>query len=161
VTLAAIVYIAMEVTLVSMATNTHGWSMVHSNLSDSQIGLFIRDLSVRTTVFVHTQDSRYILNCLDGEVVTVMGNGKYFNYDEPAPAILHGSTWGGSMIKPGWLGVGMHMEICEIKHRRITTSKITKLQIIKSEPRFIWTDLIIGLVLIAASSFGVYCLMRE
>jgi hypothetical protein len=43
---------------------------------------------------------------------------------EPTPCIIHGSTWGGSMIKPEYIGRGMHLEVGLPKGYRLLTTEI-------------------------------------
>ncbi|HKX27057.1 MAG TPA: hypothetical protein VJ302_05125 [Blastocatellia bacterium] len=40
---------------------------------------------------------------------------------EPVEAIVNGSTFGGSMLKLGWVGVGLSMEIFANGQRLVTT----------------------------------------
>lgn len=47
---------------------------------------------------------------------------------EPTQVNIHGSTWGGSMIKLGYLGVGMYLEM-SIQGRTITTSEIQTIRV--------------------------------
>jgi hypothetical protein len=50
--------------------------------------------------------------------------GRYFS--EPVEATVSGSTFGGCMLKMGWLGVGLRIEIC-LKGQRIVTSPVQSL----------------------------------
>jgi len=46
---------------------------------------------------------------------------------------IHGSTWGGSMIRERFIGRGMHLEFGHPDFWRITTSRILDVQE-KNEP---------------------------
>lgn len=47
---------------------------------------------------------------------------------EPTPVTIHGSTWGGSMIKSGYIGRGMHLEFRRPEFEPITTSVILRVR---------------------------------
>ena len=52
-------------------------------------------------------------------------SGHVFYCPKPILARIHGSTWGGSMIKIGWIGVGMKMEFSTVDYQGdITTSTV-------------------------------------
>ena len=50
--------------------------------------------------------------CQDGSI----------RYDKPTLAYLSGSTWGGSMLRMGWIGHQMHMEVVFKKEKLVTTN---------------------------------------
>jgi len=58
-------------------------------------------------VEVWTRNSKYELKINDDS--TTIKGGKHFL--EETPIVFTGSTWGGSCIKVGWIGLGMHMEL--------------------------------------------------
>ena len=71
-------------------------------------GVDTRRLPPGTKFFVRTRNSLYIIENLDyGGRVMVQG-GKYFH--DATPANFSGSTFGGTMIKIGWIGYMMRME---------------------------------------------------
>ena len=74
-------------------------------------------------VLVRTKSRTYIFEKRkDGEVY-ISGHPKYC--PNPVQARIHGSTWGGSMIKIGWIGVGMRLEFSTVLHpTAITTTTI-------------------------------------
>lgn len=56
---------------------------------------------------------------------TIKGHPRYC--PNPVLCNIHGSTWGGSMIKTDWIGIGMHLEIGLMVNGEasvITTSEI-------------------------------------
>lgn len=115
--------------------------MSHPNLSDDlnrkidspDPGVFIKDLPVGTCLRVYTQNSKYLLVCLGDQRIKIRGDGRYFQ--EQTEATLAGSTWGGSCLKVGWVGVGMHMEVWSQETGTVTTSEIRKVQIVElSQP---------------------------
>ena len=72
-------------------------------------GIGLIDVDAFTTLVVRTDNSVYGITILQphaGEVV-VQG-GKFF--PECTRACLNGSTFGGSCLKIGWVGLGLRME---------------------------------------------------
>jgi hypothetical protein len=84
-------------------------------------GILIRDDSPGTNYVVVTKNSTYDITVLDGAErrVRVQG-GEYF--PEPVLCILSGSTYGGSVLKVGWIGLGMCMEFFHEGRPIITTA---------------------------------------
>lgn len=106
---------------------------INANLEQSEKdgGVWLKDLKIGDTVFVQTQNSMYrIVKTSDG--YTIEGHPKYC--PKPTEARINGSTWGGSMIKSGFLGGGMHLEFSTDIYPRITTSRIESVVIISKTP---------------------------
>jgi hypothetical protein len=79
------------------------------------------------TIHVRTQNSNYEIFLLDPETGrALVRGGKYFT--EPLEAILNGSNFGGSLLKPGWLGHGLRMELF-VNEQFIRTSPIVELRV--------------------------------
>ena len=50
---------------------------------------------------------------------------------DPTPCSIHGSTWGSSMIKVGWIGRGMHLEFSIPNHAgHFTTTQIQAVRVL-------------------------------
>jgi hypothetical protein len=83
-------------------------------------GLHLRELLPFQVVKAKTQNNVYSIVAIDPHrgAVLIQG-GQYFN--QPSEALFSGSTFGGCMIKVGWIGVGMSMEICSEGRRIVTT----------------------------------------
>ena len=104
--------------------------MTHPNLSPEinaamaslkdMVGLFLRDLPAGHVVEVRTRNSTYLLS-REGVVV----GGKYDGWR------VNGSTFGGSMIRLGWVGEGMSLEIQSTGPRVTTTTAIRDINIVK------------------------------
>lgn len=75
-------------------------------------GIDVTKLKPGTKIFVCTINNLYQITIIDGCKVKVKG-GKYF--DSEIETYLNGSTWGGSMIKLGWIGFDMHMEFAHFQ----------------------------------------------
>jgi hypothetical protein len=109
----------------------------HPNLSDlinrhivqSEIegGVALQDLAPETTLLIQTQHSRYTV-VLQGESQALISGHPEF-CPEPVLVTLEGSTWGGSMLKPRYIGRGMHLEFRHPAYAvPIVTSRIEEIQ---------------------------------
>ena len=102
---------------------------VNRNLLRSEVegGVSLRDLPSPTTLEIHPQTRVYRLVCRpDGEAL-ISGHPKFC----PAPVRVKicGSNWGGSMLKLGYIGRGMHLEFRHPDYDRpIVTSKIVEIR---------------------------------
>ena len=117
----------------------------HPNLSDainhdiaqSEIegGVYVADLPADRVLEVQTQNRSYFLVRRDGEVV-IWGHPVYC--PQPVPVSISGSNWGGSLLKVGFIGRGMHMEFRH-HHTRvpIVTSRIRDMREINSASDFL------------------------
>jgi len=87
---------------------------------DRAQGIYLAELSPFQVIRAQTKNSEYWIfpiNPLRGEVL-VQG-GAYFT--QPSEALFNGSSFGGCMMKIGWIGLGMRMEICAAGKRIVTT----------------------------------------
>lgn len=105
---------------------------INQALTDMELngGIWWRDLPIGSKVRLSTRNTEYLLEKKsDGDYIC--GNERYC----PAPtnASIHGSTFGGSMIRVGWLGIGMYLEFSTAKDGTITTSEIQNVQLLKAE----------------------------
>jgi hypothetical protein len=91
-----------------------------AEISGSLDGVSLRVLRPRDTIHARTRNSDYRIVLIDPEQgkVTVQG-GRFFN--EPVAAVVSGSTLGGCMLKLGWLGLGLRIEICADGQRIVTS----------------------------------------
>lgn len=55
----------------------------------------------------------------------ISGNARFC--PEPLKAYIHGSTWGGSMLKMGWVGRGMRLEFSTDLHPSVLTTEIREI----------------------------------
>ena len=83
-------------------------------------GIWFKELPIGSVVEVQTKHTLYIIERrLDGDYI--QGNLKYC--PEPIKCRIAGSTWGGSMLKVGWIGIDMLLEF-SVGDFSITTSII-------------------------------------
>ena len=85
-------------------------------------GVDVRELAAGAIVIVRTRHSRYRLVMVEPETQRVLVSGGDW-FPAPTEAQLVGATGGGSMLKPGWIGVGLRMELRHM-NQRITTSLV-------------------------------------
>jgi hypothetical protein len=99
----------------------------HMNTSTEEIGVagegvYLSDLPVGEELEVRTRNRTYRVVNLGGGEAWISGHPHYC--PEPVRVKLQGSTWGGSCLRPGYIGVGMHLEFLLPEHNRVTTSTI-------------------------------------
>ncbi len=102
---------------------------VNRNIVESEIegGAFLEDLPARTMLQIQTQHRWY--------TVVHRGRGEAWIWGHPAfcpePVLvrIEGSSWGGSMLKIGFVGRGMHLEFRHPSYRTpIVTSRILEIR---------------------------------
>lgn len=87
---------------------------------------------------IHTRNTKYVLTHVQGRM-----RGQAFKDDGSLPRYLaeeqvihfHGCTYGGSMIRMGFIGVDMHLEFSTKEHSGITTSAIQSVQVAPLEAK--------------------------
>jgi hypothetical protein len=102
---------------------------VNRNIVESEIegGAFLEDLPARAMLQIQTQHRWY--------TVVHRGRGEAWIWGHPAfcpePVLvrIEGSSWGGSMLKIGFVGRGMHLEFRHPSYRTpIVTSRILEIR---------------------------------
>jgi hypothetical protein len=85
-------------------------------------GVALQSLAVGTRLTVNTRNTRYQVVVLDpvARQVTVSGG---LTFRKGIQSRLEGATAGGSVLRLGWIGVGLRMEL-STDDRRITTSAV-------------------------------------
>ena len=101
---------------------------INANVIQSELegGVHLRDLPTGAVLEVQTCRRGYtIVNQGDGEAL-ISGHPEYC----PSPVLvkIHGSTWGGSMLKEQFIGRGMHLEFRHPAFLPITTSRILEIR---------------------------------
>ena len=108
----------------------------HPNLADeineaiirSEIegGVYLDALPPGAGIEVETQNRFYrIVNQGHGRAL-ISGHPEYCPH--PVQVGIHGSTWGGSMLKVGYVGRGMRLEFGHAPYGVITTSRIKEIR---------------------------------
>lgn len=90
-------------------------------------GLAIESLEPGTTLIVKTHNSQYRLIVLDGANHLLLVEGGAM-FPKAVPAALQGACAGGSLVKTGWIGVGLRMELFA-DPRWVRTSRVRSVAI--------------------------------
>lgn len=109
---------------------------INRNICQSEIagGVYLADLEVGDLVEVETKNRIYFIeNCGNGKIL-MSGHPKYC--PQPTPVRLHGSTWGGSSLKLGFIGRGMRLEFSHPAHGVIRTSQIREIRQLQQAHQF-------------------------
>ncbi|MBL8169376.1 MAG: hypothetical protein JNJ50_14565 [Acidobacteria bacterium] len=98
-----------------------------TELSSSLDGVALRTLAPFDTVCARTLNNDYYIFLIEPETgKALVQGGRYFS--EPVEATVSGSTFGGCMLKMGWLAVGLRIEFCS-GGQRIVTSPVQSLHV--------------------------------
>ena len=82
-------------------------------------GIALRQLEPLTELLVHTRNTCYRI-VVSHEADIVIQGGSFF--PDPTRAHVEGSSLGGNLLKVGWIGVGLRMEIVADGRRIVTTA---------------------------------------
>jgi hypothetical protein len=88
-------------------------------------GIYLRDVEPLTTIVVQTHNSCYRI-VVTRESTAIVRGGSFF--PDPTLARIDGSGFGGALLKVGWIGVGLQMEIFA-DGRRIITSPVREVAV--------------------------------
>jgi len=97
---------------------------VNGNVVQSEVegGVYLRNLVPGTVLRVETQNHAYTILYQGWDRALISGHPVFC--PEPVPVTIHGSTWGGSMLKSRFIGRGMHLEFAHPDFQPIRTSRI-------------------------------------
>jgi hypothetical protein len=110
------------------APHPHLSDSVNHNIIQSEIegGVHLRDVPVGVALEVRTANRTYRVVHQGWGDALISGHPQYC--PEPVLVKIHGSTWGGSMIKEAYIGRGMHLEFRHPEYEPITTSRILEVR---------------------------------
>ena len=111
----------------------HLCDAVNSRIVQSEIegGVHLRDLPEGTVLEVQTQNRAYTIQIRESGRALISGHPVFC--PEPVEVNIHGSTWGGSMLKERFIGRGMCLEFGHPEYQPITTSVIVEVR--ESHPK--------------------------
>ena len=90
--------------------------------SEVEGGLDLNEVPVGAVILVETENRTYRIELRDGRTAYISGHPEFC--PEPTCVIIRGSHWGGSMLKMGYVGRGMHLEFQHPEYKTISTSRI-------------------------------------
>jgi hypothetical protein len=101
---------------------------VNSRIVQSEIegGVHLRDVLPGTVLEVRTQNRAYTIQYQGCDQALISGHPVFC--PEPVLVTIHGSTWGGSMLKERFIGRGMCLEFAPPTTPAITTSVIVEVR---------------------------------
>lgn len=104
--------------------NDHLDDTVNRRIVQSEIegGVHLHDVQPGTVLEVMTQNRAYTIEYQGLGQALISGHPVFC--PEPVLVSIHGSTWGGSMLKERYIGRGMHLEFGRPQLQPITTSLI-------------------------------------
>ena len=97
-----------------------------SSEGDRATGIDLRSLPPGTALTIDTCHSRYRLVKVGGGARVLVQGGAFFS--DETEARVDGSTAGGSLIKIGWICVGLRLEIA-VGRRRLVTSPVRSIRV--------------------------------
>ena len=111
------------------APNPHFGDSINRSIMQSEIegGVYLPNLPEGAAVEIETMNHTYTLvSCGEGGAL-LSGHPRYC--PQPVKVSIQGSTWGGSLLKQGFIGRSMHMEFRHPDFRGpITTSRILEVR---------------------------------
>jgi hypothetical protein len=96
-------------------------------------GVDVRTLPPGTEVVVDTSNSHYRFVMLDGGGLRAVVRGG-LRFDDCAEVRIAGSTYGGSLLRIGWIAPGLFLELA-VGGKRLGTSRVRSVSILSSRQR--------------------------
>lgn len=95
--------------------------------SERDGGVWMKDIPPGKNLIITTKNTTYLLEHREDDGWYLSGNARFC--PSPKKASIHGSTWGSSMLKMKFIGVGMHLEFSLPDFAMpITTSTIEEIE---------------------------------
>jgi len=89
-------------------------------------GVYLKDITPGMRLLVATMNTHYFIERKEDGSLEIWGNQKYC--PAPVKCEISGSTWGGSLLKSGFIGRNMCLEFSTVDHpKTITTSFIQEI----------------------------------
>jgi hypothetical protein len=99
--------------------------------SEIEGGVHLRDVAPGTVLEVKTRNRSYTIQYRGSGQAMISGHPVFC--PEPVLVSIHGSTWGGSMLKERFIGRGMCLEFGHPTYQPITTSMIVEVRETRSK----------------------------
>jgi hypothetical protein len=95
--------------------------------AEGEQGLSIDEIETGATVVVRTFHSTYHVIVVSRTERTILVSGGAF--PETTSVVLQGATTGGNLVRTGWIGIGLRLELTDGK-RRVITSRVRSIDLI-------------------------------
>jgi hypothetical protein len=89
-------------------------------------GLYLERLPLGERIEVKTKHNTYLIENFGQGQILISGHPEYCPH--PVLVDLFGSTWGGTMLKPGFIGRDMHLEFFHPRYGPVQTSRIREIR---------------------------------
>lgn len=90
--------------------------------SEIEGGIYLSQLRKGQSIIVDTENRSYLIELREDDAAYISGHPVFC--PEPTRVSIHGSSWGGSMLKMAFVGRGMYLEFQHPEFETITTSRI-------------------------------------
>ena len=101
--------------------------------SEGEGGLCLDNLKVGDLLEVETKTRTYFIENRGNGQILISGHPKYC--PQPTPVELYGSTWGGIILKPRFIGRHMSLAFRHPQHGVIRTSRIQEIRRLSQAPQ--------------------------
>ena len=101
--------------------------------SEREGGLCLDNLKVGDFLELETKTRTYFIENRGNGQILISGHPKYC--PQPTPVELYGSTWGGIILKPGFIGQHMSLVFRHPQHGVIRTSRIQEIRRLSQAPQ--------------------------
>ena len=101
--------------------------------SEREGGLCLDNLKVGDLLELETKTRTYFIENRGNGQILISGHPKYC--PQPTPVELYGSTWGGIILKPGFIGRHMSLAFRHPQHGVIRTSRIQEIRRLSQAPQ--------------------------
>ena len=101
--------------------------------SEREGGLCLDNLKVGDLLELETKNRTYLIENRGNGEILISGHPKYC--PQPTPVELYGSTWGGIILKPRFIGRHMSLAFRHPQHGVIRTSRIQEIRRLSQAPQ--------------------------
>jgi hypothetical protein len=112
----------------TLGISPHFSDSINRNVVESEImgGVNLRDVPPETVIEVQTLNHTYTIVHKGWGQALISGHPDFC--PDPVLVQIHGSTWGGSLLKQSFIGRGMHLEFRHPEYLPIVTSRILEVR---------------------------------
>ena len=109
---------------------------VEELIQRNEPGVDVRRLKAGTKLIVKTRNSTYQFVATNAAGELYDKGGK--KIPKAAKIVFSGSTWGGSCLKVGWIGLDMQMEIRITPTRVLTTTPVRSIRVVGADKQWFY-----------------------